>query len=148
RSLRRLRRRRYRDRGLYTRTCSRRDAARSRGACESGKWSRGRQSRNRHGHGRRATRDPRLVGAPAVFLDRDGTLMEEVNYCSDPKQVKVFPGVAEALVRIKAAGFRTIIITNQAGIARGYITNEQFQAVQAEFCRQLGSGLIDACYVC
>jgi len=86
--------------------------------------------------------------APAVFLDRDGTLMEEVNYCNDPKQVKVFPGAAEALAKARAAGFRTIIITNQAGIARGRITEEQFQAVQAEFYRQLGDSLIDACYVC
>ncbi len=86
--------------------------------------------------------------APALFLDRDGTLMEEVNYCHDPKQVKVFPGAAEALAKAKAAGFRTIVVTNQAGVSRGRITEEQLREVQEEFLRQLGPGLIDACYVC
>jgi D-glycero-D-manno-heptose 1,7-bisphosphate phosphatase len=88
------------------------------------------------------------MAVPAIFLDRDGTLMEEVNYCNDPSQVKVYPGAAEALAKVRAAGFRTIIITNQAGIARGKITGEQFRAVQTEFFRQLGADLIDACYVC
>lgn len=84
----------------------------------------------------------------AVFLDRDGTLMEEVNYCSDPKQVRVFRGVPEALGRLRAAGFRTFLITNQSGIGRGMFTDEQYQAVQAEFFRQLGPGLIDQTYYC
>jgi len=84
----------------------------------------------------------------AVFFDRDGTLMEEVNYCSDPNQVKVFPGVREALGRLKAAGFGIFVITNQAGIGRGLMTEAQYRAVEAEFERQLGPGLLDGTYFC
>lgn len=85
---------------------------------------------------------------PTVFLDRDGTLMEEVHYCSQPETVRVFPGVTEALTRLKAAGFLTIIITNQAGIGRGLFTEADFHAVQAELLRQIGPNLIDATYFC
>lgn len=84
----------------------------------------------------------------AVFFDRDGTLMEEAHYCADPSKVHVFPGVPEALRRLKAAGFLNIVITNQSGIGRGLITEEQYAAVQAEFLRQIGTGLIDAVYYC
>ena len=85
---------------------------------------------------------------PAVFVDRDGTIMEDADYCSDPQQVKVFPGVAEALRRLKSKGFRLIIITNQSGIGRGFFSIEQYRAVEAEVLRQLGDGLIDATYFC
>jgi D-glycero-D-manno-heptose 1,7-bisphosphate phosphatase len=86
--------------------------------------------------------------ARAVFFDRDGTLMEEVSYCGDPAKVKLFPGVSQALVELKQAGFRTFIITNQSGIGRGLITEAQYQAVQNELLRQTGDGLIDASYFC
>jgi histidinol-phosphate phosphatase family protein len=87
--------------------------------------------------------------APAVFLDRDGTLMENAPYCNDPAKVAVFPGVAAALGKLKQRGFRLVVITNQSGIGRGYFTEKEFQAVQAEFTRQLGDdGLIDAVYFC
>jgi D-glycero-D-manno-heptose 1,7-bisphosphate phosphatase len=75
----------------------------------------------------------------AVFLDRDGTLMEEVHYCSDPALVRVLPGVSAALGRLKQAGFATVIITNQSGIGRGLMTEPQYQAVQAEFLRSVGA---------
>ena len=86
--------------------------------------------------------------SPAVFVDRDGTIMENVDYCSDPKQVRIFPGVPESLRRLKSNGFRLIIITNQSGIGRGFFTIEQYRAVEAEVLRQLGDGLIDATYFC
>ncbi|MBA3962905.1 MAG: HAD family hydrolase [Chthoniobacterales bacterium] len=85
---------------------------------------------------------------PAVFLDRDGTLMEEVNYCSDPKQVKVFPGVPGALERMKARGYKLIVISNQAGIGRGYFTEEQYRAVEAELARAILPATLDATYFC
>ena len=85
---------------------------------------------------------------PAVFFDRDGTLMEEVHYCSDPAKVAAMPGAAEALGRAHARGFLNVIITNQSGIGRGYFTEEQFQLVQAELLRQFGDGAIDATYFC
>jgi D-glycero-D-manno-heptose 1,7-bisphosphate phosphatase len=86
--------------------------------------------------------------ARAVFFDRDGTLMEEVYYCGDPAKVKVYPGISEALRDLKAAGFRTFVITNQSGIGRGLITEAQYQAVQAELLRQIGEELLDATYYC
>lgn len=94
--------------------------------------------------------DPHADDGPAraVFFDRDGTLMEEVNYCARPDQVKVYPGVSEALRLLKNAGFRNIIITNQSGIGRGYFTEQQYRAVESELLRQIGPGLIDATYFC
>src|SRR6266568_4369302 len=84
----------------------------------------------------------------AVFIDRDGTIMEDCVHCSDPKNVKIFPGVPEALRRLKSNGFKLIIITNQSGIGRGLFTVEQYRAVEAEVLQQLGDGLIDATYFC
>jgi len=93
-----------------------------------------------------------MSGRPAVFFDRDGTLMEEVNYCGDPAKVKVYPGVSEALSALKRAGFLNLIVTNQSGIARGLITEAQYHAVEAEMLRQigedLGEGLIGGSYFC
>jgi D-glycero-D-manno-heptose 1,7-bisphosphate phosphatase len=85
---------------------------------------------------------------PAVFVDRDGTLIHDADYCSDPKQVQVFPGVPQALQRLKAKGFKIIVITNQSGIGRGFFTIDQYRAVEGEVSRQLGDRLIDATYFC
>jgi D-glycero-D-manno-heptose 1,7-bisphosphate phosphatase len=84
----------------------------------------------------------------AVFLDRDGTIMHDADYCSDRKQVHVFEGTPEALRRLKRKGYKLIIITNQSGIGRGFFTLEQYRAVETEVLRQLGPGLIDATYFC
>jgi len=85
---------------------------------------------------------------PAVFLDRDGTLMRDVDYCNDPRKVEVYPEAAGALRQLKQNGYKLIVITNQSGIGRGYFTEEQYHAVDAEFLRQLGDGLIDGSYYC
>jgi histidinol-phosphate phosphatase family protein len=85
---------------------------------------------------------------PAAFIDRDGTIMEDCNYCSEPNQVKIFPGAAEALSRLKARGFKLVIVTNQSGIGRGLLTLDQYRAVEAEVLRQLGGNLIDGVYFC
>ena len=85
---------------------------------------------------------------PAVFVDRDGTIMHDADYCSKPEQVRVFNGVSDALRRLKGAGFKVIVITNQSGIGRGFFTEKQYRAVEAEVSRQLGDGLIDATYFC
>jgi len=84
----------------------------------------------------------------AVFFDRDGTLMEEVHYCGDPRQVRVYAGVSEGLRRLKEAGFRTFIVSNQSGIGRGLIGEADYRAVQAELIAQIGEDLIDASYYC
>src|SRR5213592_4608861 len=86
--------------------------------------------------------------SPAVFIDRDGTIMEDINYCSHPKDVRIFSGVLEALRCLKSRGFKLIIITNQSGIGRGLFTLDQYREVEAEVLRQLGPGLIDATYFC
>ena len=84
----------------------------------------------------------------AVFFDRDGTLMEEVHYCSDPAQVKMYAGVPEALRKLKEVGFRTLIVSNQSGIGRGLFTLDQYRVVESEVLRQLGDDLVDATYYC
>jgi D-glycero-D-manno-heptose 1,7-bisphosphate phosphatase len=84
----------------------------------------------------------------AVFIDRDGTIIEDADYCSHPRQVKVFPGVAEALRRLKSKGFKLIVITNQSGIGRGLFNIDQYRSVESEVSRQLGHSLIDATYFC
>jgi len=74
--------------------------------------------------------------------------MEEVDYCSDPKDVRLYPGVHNALRLLKEAGFKNIIITNQAGIGREKLTEAQYRAVEAEVLRQIGPGLVDATHFC
>lgn len=84
---------------------------------------------------------------PAVFLDRDGTLMKEVEYCRDPAKVEVFPGVSAGLELLGERGYRRVLVTNQSGIGRGWIAMAEFEAVQEEFLRQIESRM-DAVYFC
>jgi len=83
---------------------------------------------------------------PALFLDRDGTLMEEVDHCHDPKDVRAIQGAADRLATARERGWYNVIITNQSGIGRGYFTEKEFFLVQEELQRQL-HGLIDATYM-
>jgi len=85
---------------------------------------------------------------PAIFIDRDGTLMEEADYCSDPNAVRIIPGVPEALIQLRDAGYRLVIITNQSGIGRGYYTLADYQSVQVRLLENLGKDLIDGTYFC
>ena len=84
----------------------------------------------------------------AIFLDRDGTLMRDVDYCGDPSHVEVFSAAAAVLRKLRRHGYKLIIITNQSGIGRGYFTEDNYRLVEQEFLRQLGAGLIDASYYC
>jgi len=68
-------------------------------------------------------------GVPAVFLDRDGTLNEEVGYLHRPEEVALIPGAAEALARLNARGIPVLVVTNQAGIGKGKYGWDAFQAV-------------------
>lgn len=85
---------------------------------------------------------------PAIFLDRDGTLIEDVHYCKDPALVRPFAGVVAALDRLKAAGFCNVIVTNQSAIGRGWMTVGEYQAVHARTVELIGAGRIDAAYFC
>ena len=88
-------------------------------------------------------------GAPAVFLDRDGTLMEDVGYPRDPADVRLLDGAAEALVSLREAGFRLVVVSNQAGIGRGLITPEEARRVHERLVAELerrGARLDDARY--
>jgi D-glycero-D-manno-heptose 1,7-bisphosphate phosphatase len=86
--------------------------------------------------------------APAVFLDRDGTLMRDVDYCGDPRDVHLFPGTPEALRKLKEGGYKLIIITNQSAIGRGYFNEAAYRSVEREVIRQVGEDVIDASYFC
>jgi D-glycero-D-manno-heptose 1,7-bisphosphate phosphatase len=84
----------------------------------------------------------------AIFFDRDGTLMVDTGYCSNPEQVELLDGVAELLPAMKQAGFKLVIVTNQSGIGRGYFTEQEFWEVQEALERKIGAGVIDATYFC
>ena len=69
-----------------------------------------------------------MSGRPAVFLDRDGTLIEDRHYLRDPDQVHLLPGAAEAVRRLDQAGLPVVVVTNQSGIARGLLTEADYAA--------------------
>ncbi|MDR3672494.1 MAG: HAD family hydrolase [Holophaga sp.] len=71
------------------------------------------------------------AGVPAVFLDRDGTLNEEVGYLCRPEDVVLVPGAAQALARLNARGIPVLVVTNQAGIGQGKYGWADFEAVMA-----------------
>ena len=86
----------------------------------------------------------------AVFLDRDGTIVEDPGFLHEPEKVKLLPGAAEAIRRLNTADARVVVVTNQSGIARGRYTVDDYEAVQ----RRLGELLaahgarIDGAYFC
>jgi D-glycero-D-manno-heptose 1,7-bisphosphate phosphatase len=65
----------------------------------------------------------------AVFLDRDGTIIEDKHYLHRPEEVVLFPGAAAALKRLQSAGFRLFIVSNQSGVGRGYFTLAEVERV-------------------
>ncbi len=86
----------------------------------------------------------------AVFLDRDGTILNERGYLADPAKMFFYPSAFKALRRLKAAGYRLIVVTNQSGIGRGYFDLAAFQRVNRAFLKTLAAkGVrIDAVYFC
>ena len=77
--------------------------------------------------------------AKAIFLDRDGTLNSDVGYLSRKEDIEILPGAADALAAFKDLGFLNIIITNQSGVARGLITENELKSIHDEFLRILNS---------
>lgn len=76
---------------------------------------------------------------PTVFLDRDGTLVEHVEYLSEPSKVRLLPGVIEGMKLLQDKGFALVVVTNQPGIGLGYFTKEDFFAVNREFFKQVSA---------
>jgi D,D-heptose 1,7-bisphosphate phosphatase len=87
---------------------------------------------------------------PAVFLDRDGTVIEQVHYLSEPDKVRLLPDVGPALRRFQDAGYALVAITNQSAIGRGWLTVEQYNLVNDEMNRQLAAEgvTLDGIYYC
>ena len=88
-----------------------------------------------------------LTKQPAVFLDRDGTLIEEVNYLSRVEDLTLFPFTLEAVKMLKNNGFLVIVVTNQSGIGRGVYAESDMHAIHDAIQSEL-SDAIDAFYFC
>ena len=91
-----------------------------------------------------------MPGDPAVFIDRDGTLTEEVGYVNHPRRLRLLPGSAEAIRRLNRSGFKAVMVTNQSGVARGYFSEEVLHAVNEALVSQLKAegAYLDGLYVC
>lgn len=89
-------------------------------------------------------------GRPAVFLDRDGTIIREYGHFWEPAKIELIPGAAAAIRRLKGAGFLAIVTTNQSGIARGIFDEHQFWIGERRLEELLAAeGLkFDAVYFC
>lgn len=87
---------------------------------------------------------------PAVFLDRDGTLIAEVGNLGDPARASLLPGVPAALRQLRDADYALIVVTNQGGVARGLFGEEAVRAVNARVAELLGEAgvLVDGWYFC
>jgi D-glycero-D-manno-heptose 1,7-bisphosphate phosphatase len=83
----------------------------------------------------------------AVFIDRDGTLIEEVNFLHRVEDLRYFPFTDEAVRRLKERGFLVVLVTNQSGIGRGIYTEDEMDAVHARIQADLTEKL-DAIYFC
>ena len=85
-----------------------------------------------------------------MFIDRDGTLTDEVGYVNHPRRLRLLPRSAEAIRRLNAAGIPAVVATNQAGVARGYFSESVLHAVNDELACQLkdAGAKLDGVYVC
>lgn len=88
--------------------------------------------------------------AKVIFLDRDGTMNEEVHYLHKPEDLKLLPGVGQAVRRFNEAGYQVVVVTNQAGVARGYYTEQDVIELHAYLNRMLKEegAHVDAFYYC
>jgi D-glycero-D-manno-heptose 1,7-bisphosphate phosphatase len=87
----------------------------------------------------------------AIFLDRDGVLLEDNGYVKTPSELTLLSGVSEALISLKAAGYLLVLVTNQAVVARGLITEAQLTLIHEAMQKMLaavGAPCLDAIYAC
>ncbi len=102
----------------------------------------------------RSAADPHAAadshGRRAVFLDRDGTIIEDVAYLRNTEQVRLLPGAANAIKRLNASGFLAIVVTNQSGIARGLLSRNDYQLTERRVDELLArdGAQLDAHYFC
>jgi D-glycero-D-manno-heptose 1,7-bisphosphate phosphatase len=91
-----------------------------------------------------------VSGFPAAFLDRDGTIIHDANFVSDPADVVLLPGAADAIRRLNEHSVRVIVVTNQSGIARQYLTADDYVRVEARLSELLKveGAHVDATYMC
>jgi len=91
-----------------------------------------------------------MSGRPAIFLDRDGTLSHEVGYVNHPGRFRLYPWSVDAVRAINRASWLAVVVTNQAGVARGYFPESVFDEVQALLRRDVeaGGARFDAVYAC
>src|SRR4051812_46347069 len=87
---------------------------------------------------------------PAVFLDRDGTIIRDTEYLRDPEQVELLPGAASAIKLLNHAGYPVIVVTNQSGIARGLLTEQDYERIRMRVDQLVAAegARIDASYHC
>jgi D-glycero-D-manno-heptose 1,7-bisphosphate phosphatase len=87
---------------------------------------------------------------PAIFLDRDGVIIDDVNYLAMPHQVRFVPGSAEAIAALNRAGWPVVVVTNQAGVGRGYFSEAAVASVHRYIARELAAfdAVIEAFYYC
>ena len=76
---------------------------------------------------------------PAVFIDRDGTISEEVGYVNHPARFRVFPYSAEAIRKLNDNDWLAILVTNQAGVARGYFSEDVITTVDDQLNKELAT---------
>jgi D,D-heptose 1,7-bisphosphate phosphatase len=90
------------------------------------------------------------MGNRAVFLDRDGTIARDVHYCRRPEDFKLFKDVPLSIKMLNEKGYKTVIITNQSGLARGYFTEETLTRIHQKMKDELAAAgaTIDAIYYC
>ncbi|HXT18378.1 MAG TPA: HAD family hydrolase [Gemmatimonadaceae bacterium] len=91
-----------------------------------------------------------MTRRPAAFLDRDGTIIRDANYVGDPDDVQLLPGAAAAIRQLTDAGVVPVIITNQSGIARGYLTADDYELVRRRVDAMLHAegAAVTATYMC
>jgi D-glycero-D-manno-heptose 1,7-bisphosphate phosphatase len=91
-----------------------------------------------------------MTTRPAIFLDRDGTLNEDVGYPSDFRQIHIYPAAFDAVRRLKRAGFATVVVTHQAGLGRGYFDAVELEDLHRRFARAFAErGVpLDGIYSC
>jgi D-glycero-D-manno-heptose 1,7-bisphosphate phosphatase len=76
---------------------------------------------------------------PAIFLDRDGVLIEDSHYLGQPERVRLIPGAAEAVAALNRAGWPVVVVTNQSGVARGLFSYESVGDVHTHLAEQLAT---------